>query len=92
MWETRHLSKSYLLSDKLDLFGLPLASGSFANVRMGVFEGNTVVVKTLRVSEMDGNARIRKVESEAPSFSSRLAYTRYSASAKDHGLHYHCGI
>ena len=56
-----HLPDSYLLSDKFDLSGLPRVSGGFADVRMGVFKGKDVAVKSLRVSEADDKARIRKV-------------------------------
>ncbi|KAF9648265.1 kinase-like protein [Thelephora ganbajun] len=55
-----HLPDSYLLSDKFDLSGLPRASGGFADVRRGVFKGKDVAVKSLRVSEVDDKARIRK--------------------------------
>ena len=56
-----HLPESYLLSDKFDVSGLPRASGGFADVRVGVFKGKTVAVKSLRVSEMDDKMKIRKV-------------------------------
>ena len=56
-----YLPESYLLSDEFDLSGLPCASGGFADIRKGVFKGKTVVVKSLRIAEMDDKARIRKV-------------------------------
>jgi hypothetical protein len=56
-----HLPDSYLLSAKFDLSGAPQASGGFSDVRMGVFKGKDVAVKTLRVSKMDDKAKIRKV-------------------------------
>ena len=56
-----HLPGSYLLSAKFDLSGMPCASGGFADVRMGVFKGKDVAVKSLRVSEVDDKAKIRKV-------------------------------
>jgi len=56
-----HLPDSYLLSDKFNLSGMPQVSGGFSNVRMGVFKGKDVAVKTLRVSKMDDRARVRKV-------------------------------
>ena len=56
-----HIPESYLLSDKFDLSGMPRASSSIADVRMGVFKGRDVAVKSLRVSEVDDKARIRKV-------------------------------
>ena len=63
--KTGHLPESYLLSHKFDLSGLPRASGGFADVRVGVFKGKSVAVKSLRVSEMDDKARIRKVGNQA---------------------------
>ena len=63
--KTGHLPESYLLSDKFDLSGLPRASGRFADVRIGTLRGNDVAVKSLRVSEMDDKARIRKVGNRA---------------------------
>lgn len=55
------LPESYLLPNEFDLSGLPRVSGGFADVRMRVFEGKNVAVKSVRVSEMDNKARIRKV-------------------------------
>ena len=63
--KTGYLPKSYLLSDKFDLSGLPHASGGFADVRMGVFKGKDVSVKTLRVSGPDDGVKIRKVGDQA---------------------------
>ena len=60
-----HLPESYLLSDKFDLSGLPCASGGFADVRMGVFKGKDVAVKSLRVSEVDDKVKIRRVGNQA---------------------------
>ena len=56
-----HLPDSSLLSDKFYFSGMPRPSGGFADVRMGVFKGKDVAVKTLRVSEVDDKAKIRKV-------------------------------
>jgi len=56
-----HLPISYLLSDKYHVSESPRASGGFADVRMGVFKGKDVAVKSLRVSEMDDKVKIRKV-------------------------------
>jgi len=56
-----YLPSSYLLSDKFDLSGMPRASGGCADVWMGVFKGKEVAVKILRVSEVDDEAKIRKV-------------------------------
>ena len=53
-----------MLSDKFNLSGMPRASGGFADVRMGVFEGKEVAVKTLRVSEADDKVKIRKVREQ----------------------------
>ena len=61
-----HLPDSYLLSDKFDLSEMPRASGGFADVRMGVFKGKDVAVKSLRVSEMDDKTRIRRVRKHVP--------------------------
>jgi len=60
-----YLPGSYLLSHRFDLSGLPRASGEFADVRVGVFNGKDVAVKSLRVSEMDDAVRIRKVGKQA---------------------------
>ena len=70
-----HLPDSYLLSDKFDLSGLPRASGGFADVRMGVFKGRDVAVKSLRVSEVDDKMKIRKVGNQA-TFSNLGSLTR----------------
>ena len=56
-----HLPDSYLLSVKFDLSEMPRASGGFADVRKGVFEGKDIAIKSLRVSEVDDKAKIRKV-------------------------------
>ena len=67
-----HLPKSYLLSDKFDLSGMPCASGGFADVWKGEFRGEVkVAIKCVRVSDIDDKARIRKVKKQ--SASSRLA-------------------
>ena len=60
-----HLPESYQLSDKFDLSGMPHASGGFADVRMGVYKGKDVAVKSLRVAEFDDKLRIRKVGKRA---------------------------
>ena len=65
--KTGYLPESYLLSHKFDLSGLPRASGGFADVRVGVFKGKNVAVKSLRVSETDNKERIRKVENPVTS-------------------------
>jgi hypothetical protein len=56
-----HLPDSYLLPDEFDLSGMPRASGEFSDVRTGVFKGRDVAVKTLRISEADDKAKLRKV-------------------------------
>lgn len=60
-----YLPESYLLPDKFDISGPPLTSGGCADIRMGVFRGEAVAVKSMMVSEMDDKARIRKVEIQA---------------------------
>jgi hypothetical protein len=64
-----HLPESYLLSEELKFSGsgLPRASGGFADVRMGVFKRKNVAVKSLRISESDNKAKIRKVGDQATS-------------------------
>ena len=56
-----HLPSSYLLSDKFDISGMPRASGGFSEIWMGVFKGEVIAVKSLRVSEVDDKLKIRKV-------------------------------
>lgn len=77
-----HLPESYLLSDKFDLSVMPHASSGFADVRVGMFKGKEVAVKTLRVFDMDDKMRIHKVGH--PSYgSSRFAHIKLcSGSAK----------
>lgn len=58
---TGYVPSSYLLSDKFDLSERPRASGNFADVRTGIFKGKDVAVKSLRISEVDDKAKIRKV-------------------------------
>ena len=62
-----HLPKSYLLSDMFDLSGLPRTSGGFADVRLGMFKGKSVAVRSLRISEYDDKAKIRKVGNQVTS-------------------------
>ena len=62
-----YLPKSHLLPDEPELSGLLRASGGFAELRVGVFKGRGVAVKTLRVSEVDDEARINKVGNQAAS-------------------------
>ena len=74
-----HLPGSYLLSDEFDLSGLPLASSGFADVRLGVFKGKNVAVKSLIISEQDNKAKIRKVgnrvtSSHPGSFTHRVVF------------------
>ena len=77
-----HLPGSYLLSTKFDLSGMPCASGGFADVRMGVFKGKDVSVKSLRVSEVDDKAKICKVGKHVALSSSGITHTSYSSSVK----------
>jgi len=72
-----HLPESYLLSDEFDLSGLPCASGGFADIRKGVFKGETVVVKSLRIAETDDKARIRRVGNRTTSVSYHLGSVTY---------------
>ena len=60
-----HLPESYLLSYDFDLSEKPRASGCFTDIRMGVFRGKDFAVKSLRVSEVDDKAKIRKVRRQA---------------------------
>ena len=62
-----HLPESYFISDKIDLSGVSHASSNFTDIRMGVFRGENVAVKSLIVSEMDNKARIRKVGNQVTS-------------------------
>ena len=64
--KVEHLPESYLLSDKFDLSGIPRAFGGFSDVRIGVFKGKDVAVKSLRVSGVD-KERIRKVRNQIAS-------------------------
>ena len=79
--KTGYLPKSYLLSNKFSLSGLPQTSSSFADVRVGVYKGKDVVVKSWRVSEMDDRARFRKVGNQTIS-PSQARSQLYSASVK----------
>ena len=74
-----HLPESYLLSDKFEMSGLPHASTNFTDTRMGVFKRKNVVVKSLRISEQDDKAKIRKVRNQA--ISSRLVCARLHTAA-----------
>ena len=65
---TGHLPESYLLSEKFDISGKIIASGGFADVRMGVFKGKNVAVKTLRVSLSDDKGKIRRVRKRVARF------------------------
>jgi hypothetical protein len=60
-----HLPESYLLPVEFDLSGLPRAFGGFADVRMEVYRGKNVAVKSLRVSESGDKSRTRKVGNQA---------------------------
>lgn len=73
-----HLPDSYLLSANFDLSGMPCASGGFADVRMGVFKGKDVAVKSLRVVDGDDKARIRKVGKQTAS-SHPVSLTHHTA-------------
>ena len=75
------LPESYLLPNELDLSGLLRASGGFAEVRVGVSRGKYVAIKSLKVSEVDDEMRIRKVGDQTTS-SHRLTHSPYSTSVK----------
>ena len=49
------------ITDNVDVERKILASGGFADMRRGTYLGHSVAVKTLRVTEKDDVARIRKV-------------------------------
>ena len=76
-----HLPESYLLSDKFDVSDQIVASGGFADIRMGVFKGKNVAVKTLRLSSRDDKAKIRRVRKQT-TLLCRVAHTSYSTSVK----------
>jgi hypothetical protein len=71
-----HLPKSYLLPDKFDLSGSPHVSGGVADIRMRVFKGKHVAVKTVKLSLLGRDiAKIRKVGNQAtPSHRGPLIY------------------
>ena len=50
-----------MITDPIDVEEKVLASGGFADVRCGTYLGRHVAVKTLRVTEYDDVAKIRKV-------------------------------
>jgi len=62
-----HLPDSYLLSNNLELSQFLCGSSDCSDLRMGVFKRRNVAVKTLRVPEMDDEARVRKVGNQAVS-------------------------
>jgi len=63
---TGYIPESYLLfNTELDLAGMPHACGGSADVRVGVFKGENVAVKSLRLSELDSEIKIRKVRNQA---------------------------
>jgi hypothetical protein len=77
-----YLPKSYLLSDNFDLSSLPRASGAFADVRVGVFNGGEVAIKSLRVYVMDDKVKIRKVGDNTTVSPPRIAHKLCSVSVK----------
>jgi hypothetical protein len=60
-----HLPESYLLFDNFNLSEMSYSSGGFTDVRMGVFNGKEVAVKSLRITMLDDKPRIRKVGNRA---------------------------
>ena len=55
------LPKSVTITENIDAGEDILASGGFADVTCGTYQGCRVAVKTLRVSEYDNVEKIRKV-------------------------------
>ena len=49
------------ITDNIDVEEDILASGGFADVRCGTYQGCRVAVKTLRIAEQDDVEKIRKV-------------------------------
>ena len=54
------------IPEKIEVQGKILASGGFADVRIGRYMGHLVAVKTLRVAATDDLQKIRKVSLDAP--------------------------
>jgi serine/threonine protein kinase len=55
------LPDSMVITEKIEVEDMILASGGFADVRRGRYVGHLVAVKTLRVAEQDDFLKIRKV-------------------------------
>jgi len=52
---------SMMITDEIKVSGKIVASGGFADVRIGTYKGHFVAVKTMRVAEHDSFLEIRKV-------------------------------
>ena len=55
------LPDSMIITEKIEVSNQVLASGGFADVRTGTYEGHLVAVKTIRVSEQVDFRKIRRV-------------------------------
>jgi len=63
------LPDSMMITEKIEVEDQILASGGFADVRIGKYMGHLVAVKTMRLAEQDDSLKIRKVSVRC--FSSR---------------------
>ena len=50
-----------VITKEIEVSDEVLAKGGFADIRSGMYMGHLVAVKTMRVAEEDGFAKIRKV-------------------------------
>ena len=50
-----------IITEKIEVSADIFASGGFADVRRGTYNGHLVAVKTMRVTEQDDPLKIRKV-------------------------------
>jgi hypothetical protein len=50
-----------ILGSLINTTGLPVASGTFGDVWEGIYEGNRVAIKALRVYAHDDLRKVRKV-------------------------------
>ena len=50
-----------MITKKIEVSDEILATGGFADIRSGMYMGHPVAVKSMRVAEEDGFAKIRKV-------------------------------
>ena len=61
-----------IITDKVDTEEEILASGGFADVRLGRYMGHLVAVKSLRVAEQDDLLKIKKVSTSLVIITGRL--------------------